>query len=103
MTNKLVAAAVAVFAAGGFAASAMATEGPRPSSENFIAPAAADVPVDAYGPSRLGPKVSSENYIAPAGHGIVAAAEPATGAQHWVYQQGYDPHGKWRGHWMLVR
>ena len=109
MTNKLVAAAVAVFAAGGFAASAMATEGPRLSSDNYIAPVAADAPAGTYDPSLLGPKVSSENHIAStqsamtAEPAVVAAAEPAPGTGQWVYSQGYDPHGKWRGHWIQIR
>jgi hypothetical protein len=32
-----------------------------------------------------------------------SVANAATTAAHYEYQYGYDKHGAWRGHWVLVR
>ena len=62
------------------AASALApmarAEGPRPSSENNW------------------PGMSEANTVPP------NAAQPAP---HYVWQEGYTHHGRWVGHWVLVR
>ena len=31
-----------------------------------------------------------------------SAANPAATTAHYQYQYGYDKHGAWRGHWILV-
>ena len=102
MMNKFVAATVAVITAGAFASAAMA-DGPKLSSENSIPAVQVGVPVSPYDPMTQGPKVSSENRIAPTHFATVAAAQPATTALRYVWQEGYDPHGKWRGHWVVAR
>jgi hypothetical protein len=33
----------------------------------------------------------------------VSFANSATTTAHYDYQYGYDKHGAWRGHWILVR
>jgi hypothetical protein len=100
MANKLMAAAVMAIAASVGASAAMAAEGPKLSTETFIAPAAPGIGVSDYDPSRSGPKISSENRIAPIPGAVVASAQP-TGAQHWVYEQGYEK-GTWRSHAVLA-
>ncbi|HEX5317984.1 MAG TPA: hypothetical protein VFW46_02435 [Stellaceae bacterium] len=86
MNNKIAAVAVAAIAAGAFASAAMADS--------------------TYSPATAGPKVSGGNYIAPSAPmpapATVAAVQAAPGGGHWVYQQGYDPHGKWHWHWVQV-
>jgi hypothetical protein len=96
MTNRKLLAAVVLATATGFAAAAMAA-GPKPSSENAIAPDAAVLAMPS-GPSAalLGPKASSENFIAP------TPAAPTAGQPHYVWQEGYEGPGKWRGHRALV-
>jgi len=32
-----------------------------------------------------------------------SSANAATTTAHYEYQYGYDKHGAWRGHWVLVR
>jgi hypothetical protein len=32
-----------------------------------------------------------------------SSANAATTTAHYEYQYGYDRHGAWRGHWVLVR
>jgi hypothetical protein len=32
-----------------------------------------------------------------------SSANPAMTTAHYEYQYGYDKHGAWRGHWVLVR
>ena len=32
-----------------------------------------------------------------------SSANPATTTAHYEYQYGYDKHGAWRSHWVLVR
>jgi hypothetical protein len=33
----------------------------------------------------------------------ISSANAATTNAHYAYQYGYDKHGAWRGHWILVR
>jgi hypothetical protein len=33
----------------------------------------------------------------------VDTANPAATTAHYAYQYGYDKHGAWRGHWVIVR
>jgi len=58
-----------------------------------------------------GPRASSENHwpemttteTAPQ-YAIGAASQYAPAAQpHYVWQEGYDRRGDWRGHWALVQ
>jgi hypothetical protein len=32
-----------------------------------------------------------------------SSADAAAATAHYEYQYGYDKHGRWRGHWVLVR
>ena len=97
--NKLMAAAVTAIATSVGASAAMAAEGPKVSTENFIAPTLG-TGVSDYDPSLSGPKAASEHRIAPTPGAVVASAQ-ATGAPHSVYEQGYEK-GMWRWHWELV-
>ena len=100
MTSKLMAAAVMAIATSVGASAATAAEGPKLSTDNFIASTVPGTGVSDYDPSRSGPKLSSENRIAPTPDAVVASAQP-TGAPHRVYEQGYEK-GMWRWHWELV-
>jgi hypothetical protein len=63
--------------------------------------AAAVVAVTATAAMADGPRASSQNnWLGMAQR--VAAQESAT-APHYVWQEGYDHHTVWRGHWVLVR
>ena len=102
MRNKFAAAVIVAISTGAFAASAMA-DGPKFSSENRIPNAGPGVAVSQYDPAMYGPKLSSETRI-PAEHfAPVAAGQPAAARPHQVWQEGYDPHGKWHGHWVVVQ
>lgn len=49
-----------------------------------------------------GPRASSENNWPGMAHPVLPAAATPAQPPHYEWQQGYDPHGKWRGHWVLV-
>ena len=70
-----------MLAAGLFASLAQASEGPRPSSSNNWA------------------SMSSAAYPAAAAQ----QAAPTPSLPHYVWQEGYEHGGRWRGHWVLVR
>ena len=55
----------------------------------------------AAGAHAEGPRTSSGTGWA----GISQPLPPATsaGEPHFVWQEGYDHAGKWRGHWVVVR
>lgn len=95
--HKFFAAAVALASVATLAPAAMAL-GPKPSSENLIAP---DATVQALrvtpSGTMLGPKAASENFIA------AQPTAPQAGQPHYVWQEGYEHQGKWRGHWVLVQ
>ena len=51
-----------------------------------------------------GPKRSGGNTWAGISQCVdTSSANAATTAAHYEYQYGYDKHGAWRGHWVLVR
>lgn len=83
MKAKLFAAALALTVAGGLTATAMADEsdGPRASSDHTWS--------DAAYPGAVEPMA------------VPQAAAPAA-TPHYVWEQGYENGGKWRGHWELV-
>lgn len=97
MTNRRLSAAAIALAALAATAPAALAVGPKPSSENIIRQDAgvAAMPV-VPSATMIGPKASSENYIAPQPSARVA------GQPHYVWQEGYEGPGKWRGHWVLV-
>ncbi len=102
MRNELIAAACAVMTAAIFATAALAEEGPKVSSEHYAPNVSATVPSNSSAAAMMGPKVSGDDHVhtAPADY---VGGRAAAGAPHYVYQQGYDPSGKWHGHWVLVR
>ena len=52
----------------------------------------------------LGPKLSGGNtWVGISQRVDTSSASAATTAAHYEYQYGYDKHGRWRGHWVLVR
>ena len=101
MMNKFATMAVVAVSAAGFASAALA--GPKLSSETYIPGVQAGTPVSQYDPAMQGPKVSSETHIAATPFVPAVTPQPATTAQRYVLQQGYDPHGIWRSHWMAVQ
>jgi len=51
-----------------------------------------------------GPKLSGGNTWAGISQRVDASsANAVTTSAHYEYQHGYDKHGAWRGHWVLVR
>ena len=51
-----------------------------------------------------GPKLSGGNTWAGISQRLdTSSANPATTTAHYEYQYGYDKHGAWRGHRVLVR
>jgi hypothetical protein len=51
-----------------------------------------------------GPKLSGGNTWAGISQRIdTGSADAAATTAHYEYQYGYDKHGAWRGHWVLVR
>jgi hypothetical protein len=69
-------------------------EGPRPSSEHHWsgmtgAPAALEAPTAAV--------------AVPSGAAVAPPEAALAGQARYVWQEGYDPHGKWHGHWTLVQ
>ena len=51
-----------------------------------------------------GPKLSGGNTWAGISQRVdTGSANAATTAAHCAYEYGYDKHGAWRGHWVLVR
>ena len=51
-----------------------------------------------------GPKLSGGNTWAGISQRVDASsANAAATTTHYEYQYGYDKHGAWRGHWVLVR
>ena len=52
----------------------------------------------------LGPKLSGGNTWPGISQRVDSGtANAAVIAPHYEYQYGYDKHGAWRGHWILVR
>jgi hypothetical protein len=52
----------------------------------------------------LGPKLSGGNTWPGISQRVdTSAASAAVTTAHRAYQYGYDKHGAWRGHWVLVR
>ena len=51
-----------------------------------------------------GPKASDDNAWPGISQRVdTSSANAATTTAHYEYQYGYDKHGAWRGHWLLVR
>jgi hypothetical protein len=51
-----------------------------------------------------GPKPSDDNPWPGISQRVdTGPAKAATTTAHYEYQYGYDKHGAWRGHWVLVR
>jgi hypothetical protein len=51
-----------------------------------------------------GPRLSGGNPSAGTSQRLdTSTANAATTTAHYEYQYGYDKHGAWRGHWVLVR
>ena len=51
-----------------------------------------------------GPKLSGGNTWAGISQRVdTSSADAAATTAHYEYQYGYDKHGAWRGHWVLVR
>ena len=51
-----------------------------------------------------GPKLSGGNTWAGISQRVdTGSANVAATAAHYEYRYGYDKHGAWRGHWVLVR
>ena len=51
-----------------------------------------------------GPKPSDDNAWPGISQRVdTGAANAAAATAHYEYQYGYDKHGAWRGHWVLVR
>ncbi|HKS89845.1 MAG TPA: hypothetical protein VJR70_10425 [Stellaceae bacterium] len=103
---SIAAAAAMLLAAGSLAAAARA-EGPRASSANNW-PGMTGGAVPAVVPSAPleGPRASGgTNWpgmtSAPVTEQQAAVPQPAA-APHYVWQEGYDPHGKWHGRWVLA-
>ena len=52
----------------------------------------------------LGPKLSGGNTWPGISQRVdPSSANPAATTAHYEYQYGYDKHGAWRSHWVLVR
>jgi hypothetical protein len=52
----------------------------------------------------LGPKPPGGNTWPAVSQRVdIGSANAATTTAHYEYQYGYDKHGAWRGHWVLVR
>jgi len=52
----------------------------------------------------LGPKLSGGNTWPAISERVdTSSANAAATTAHYEYQYGYDKHGAWRGHWILVR
>jgi hypothetical protein len=50
------------------------------------------------------PKLSGGNtWAGISQHVDISSANAAAAIAHYEYQYGYDKHGAWRGHWVLVR
>ena len=95
-------AAIAAIAASGFASAVMA-QGPKASPGNSIPAVEPGTPFSQYDAAMQGPKVSSGTRIVSTHFTPAAAAQPATTAQRYVRQEGYEAHGKWRGRWVLTQ
>lgn len=74
MIRKFLAGSAMVLALAVAVPSAMAQDGPRPSSANNWPGSSTPVP-----------------------EATVAPQQP-----HYVWEEGYAPHGKWRSHWVLT-
>jgi len=100
------AAGVSILAVGAIIPQARA-EGPRASSENnWPGIRSADPGIIAPSPAAPGPRASSENNwpgIRQTGAVMAAPSAPSSRSPHYVWQEGYDHHAQWRGHWVLVQ
>lgn len=50
-----------------------------------------------------GPKLYGGSTWAGISQRVDTSSVNATATAHYEYQYGYDKHGAWRGHWVLVR
>lgn len=61
-------------------------------------------PVNFASAMAQGPKASDDNAWPGISQRVgTSSANAATSTAHYEYQYGYDKHGAWRGHWLLVR
>ena len=75
------------------------------SRRRFLASAAAVSASGVFAPAiAQGPKLSGGNTWPGISERVdTSSANAAATTAHYEYQYGYDKHGAWRGHWILVR